>query len=88
MKKYIAILAVAMAFAACGDNGNPSGTPSSDSTGGQLAVPDTSRQAVSPDLGNTNKTTPNISDSATPSTPGRSGAGSTGSDSAHHNKTR
>ncbi len=88
MKKYIAAVAIAAALMACGDNGNPSGTPRSDSTHGAIAVPDTNHTNATPEMGNTNKSTPNITDSATPSTPGRTGAGTTGTDSASHKKVK
>lgn len=42
MKKLCAAIAATLIMAACGDNGNPSGTPSSDSTAGSLSAPDTS----------------------------------------------
>lgn len=85
MKKFIAFVAIALAVVACGDNGNPSGTPPPDSNHNAIAVPDTSHGNSTPDMGNTNKTTPNISDSATPSTPGRSGA--TTGDSSNQKNT-
>ena len=85
MKKILTVVILSGALWACNDNGNPSGTTSSDSTSGSLSTPDTSHVNNAPDMGATNSTTPNIADSSTPTKPGRSGAGlPTTKDSTSH----